>query len=276
MRTLFVLLLLLVCIFPSQRSEAAELQGCRTQFSQPDLQLSLTQQIQLDLLSGVWVEEHKKDGNTTAQRTLLRFIDTSKAQLMHYQTHTGPIFTSFYWEIAIDNGAPLLLLTDAKKPQQKAWRLEQTCDGIELTNQAAEKTLNLTHKPLLSPAKLTSTRKELIGSWKNTYYPTEAITANATDTHETVAGPTFLNYEFDLNGNYTKSIKGNDTNLQEQGEWELTGDGNTIIFYSKGGCTYSAHIQHLQMDELVLEQSLSAKPLNLCIGIKSFYFNKQY
>lgn len=276
MRTILLLLLLLICLFPSSRSQAAELTGCRTQFSQPNDHLSLANQIQLDLLSGIWIEEKKANGNALVQSNFLRFTDQFQAQLLQYKANESHTFITYYWNINIQNGNPYLLLTDIETGQQKTLELEQTCKGIELTNQATHQVMNLEHQPFLSPAELTTTRKELIGSWKNTYYPSEKITVDTSDDYDQVSEATFLKYTFEANGSYFKSVKGTDAAIEENGRWELSKDGSTIIFYTNDAKTYSARIRHLQMDELVLEYSLKARELGLCTGLKSFYFNKQY
>lgn len=279
MRTLIVLLLLLVCLFPNQRSQAAVLSGCRTQFSQPDHHLSLSNQIQLDLLSGIWLDEQKVNGNTIVQSTLLRFLDEFQAQLMQYDAKGQQISTAFFWKVVLKNGNPSLLLTDTKTGFQKSFELEQTCKGIKLTNNITTEVINLDHKPFLSPAKLTATRKELIGSWKNTYYPAEKITADIGDSSYQADDATFLRYEFKPDGSYSKSIKSRKASILEEGKWELSEDGSTIIFYHLENdmpTICSAKIKHLQMDELVLEHCLKAQKLGINTGMKSFYFNKQY
>ena len=110
-------------------------------------------------------------------------------------------------------------------------------------------------------------------------YPFEIATASKSENNfgQEIEGA-FLYYEFREDGTYIKAFGSNNEKVEETGKWNLSDNGSILFLHPSNDCqaqSQQVNIKHLQLDELVLEQSLNTRNTNFCTGLKDFYFNKQ-
>lgn len=128
-------------------------------------------------------------------------------------------------------------------------------------------------------AKTTKTTKaakaeaSLIGRWENPYFVLESGT-NGQDTNGRS-----LKYHFREDGTYTKVLGGAETQIEENGTWEISKDGEEVLMRSRSVCddqavTHTAAIKHLSFNELVLEQTMCVSGVMVTSEPQEFYFNK--
>lgn len=120
-------------------------------------------------------------------------------------------------------------------------------------------------------AKVANIRASLIGRWENPFF--------ALDTQPSSYGS--LRYHFRDNGTYVKTLGGAETRIEEEGTWEISDNGKHLLMRSKSLCdgqpvsvTQVATIKHLELDELVLEQSICVDGIAVSSEPTDFYFNK--
>lgn len=119
--------------------------------------------------------------------------------------------------------------------------------------------------------KIANIRTTLIGRWENPFF--------ALDNQPLSYGS--LRYHFRENGTYLKTLGGAETRIEEEGTWEISEDGKHLLMRSKSLCdgqqvsvTQVATIKHLDLDELVLEQSICVDGVAVSAEPTDFYFNK--
>ena len=266
-------LLIAVCIPWSAMADS----GCRTLYTSSNPNISLTQKISLDLIHGLWANETKVNGNKTLSRTLMQF--DAKGSMSWFQINASgeQHFSNYAWLVVLLEEEPILVLKNIETKQESYYFLKHTCLGIELKNEHLNELINLKHHPRSDTKKVNSIRQQLVGNWKNSFYPFEIVTAGTDNTYQKPVEGAFFQYEFKADGTFTRSFGGTKKNIREAGKWEISKDGSFVFFhtFSKGiKQTSIAKIKHLQLDELVLEQSLCSKKAAFKTGLKQFYFNK--
>ena len=113
----------------------------------------------------------------------------------------------------------------------------------------------------------------LIGRWENPYFVLESG-INGQDTNGRS-----LKYQFREDGTYTKTLGGAETQIEENGTWEISADGGKLLMRSRSNCdgqttTNSATIKHLAFNEMVLEQTMCVSGVMVSSEPQEFYFNK--
>lgn len=113
----------------------------------------------------------------------------------------------------------------------------------------------------------------LVGRWENPYFVLESGT-NGQDTNGRS-----LKYHFRENGSYTKVLGGAEAQIEENGRWEISKDGEQVLMRSASVCdgqtiTHTAVIKHLSFNELVLEQTMCVSGVIVTSEPQEFYFNK--
>ena len=122
-------------------------------------------------------------------------------------------------------------------------------------------------------AEATKAEASLVGRWENPYFVLESG-ANGQDTNGRS-----LKYQFRADRTYTRTLGGAETQIEENGTWEVSADGNSVLMRSRSVCdgqtsVHTALIKHLSMDELVLEQTMCVAGIIVASEPKEFYFNK--
>ena len=116
---------------------------------------------------------------------------------------------------------------------------------------------------------------QLAGKWEHSFFAS-LVSADAPVPSDAGNSRAILSYSFRKDGTYSKTLKISGITLDEQGNWELSKDGKYLLTRSCGGSGSKAIlVKHLELDELVLEQSLDSEDTTISAGLKHFYFNKQ-
>ena len=207
-------LLIAVCIPWSAMADS----GCRTPFTSSNPNISLTQKVGLDLIHGLWANETKVNGNKTLSRTLMQF--DAKGSMSWFQIHASgeQQFSKYAWRVELIQEEPILILKNMETKQESYYFLTHTCLGIELKNDHLNELINLKHHPL-SDKKVNSIRQQLVGKWKNSFYPFEIVTAGTDDSYKKPVEGAFFQYEFKADGTFSRSFGSTKKNIMELGSW---------------------------------------------------------
>lgn len=120
-------------------------------------------------------------------------------------------------------------------------------------------------------AKVAKAEAILIGRWENPYFVLES---NGQDTNGRS-----LKYHFREDGTYSKVLGGAETQIEENGTWEISKDGEQVLMRSRSICDdqmviHTATIKHLTFSELVLEQTMCVAGVTVTSEPQEFFFNK--
>lgn len=110
------------------------------------------------------------------------------------------------------------------------------------------------------PEKVKGLRDGLVGVWSSSVFSNQVI-QDLASTEKTSVMTALLEYDFNANGQFTKTIYLNkEVKSKIQGEWQLSEDGKYVLlqFQDKSGIFYgfSAEIKYFFHDELVLNHPL--------------------
>jgi len=117
---------------------------------------------------------------------------------------------------------------------------------------------------------------QLFGRWENMLsaneLPDSAREENAGPDSESATAT--LIYHFRTNGTFTRAIDYGATHVEESGRWEVTADGQHLVLHFTGKEVEIAAIKYMELDEMVLEQSIRVPGANFRIEAKQHFFNK--
>ena len=249
---------------------------CRTlpAFAAGDTNVS--EQIEEDLLGGVWIHETEVAGTEDRIQVMLQFAAEGKVDFLRREGRGDFITECLLWGMEVRNGAPLLWMTGSDG-RQRYYRVEPTCYGIDLIDMHTAERLVLKHNAQAQAGELSRLRQSLSGSWSNAMYPFDL---HAGKNNKPLAGA-FLKYEFRPDGTLVKIFGGAQVEVREGGTWEVSKDGRYLLMHSveqqdgqRKIRTEMARIKYLQLDELVLEHALQVNEAQFCTRKKDFFFNK--
>jgi len=85
-----------------------------------------------------------------------------------------------------------------------------------------------------------------------------------------------MTYSFHSNGMYSKILNNQEINITEVGNWEISEDGKSIILHAHSKhCAEKVRIKLLDLDEMVLEQSLTYEAQGINVKSNDYFFNKR-
>lgn len=266
--------LLLALTTPLLSSEIPET-NCR-EFIKIEEGLSLSEIAELDLMQGIWV---KKDENLQTEMTF-KFQKSGSVDIISKSLKSAAVFTHAHWRVEEQNGKAVLVWEEHNE-KDKLLGIDQTCDGIILTDFVADKSYELTFMPEEKASKINFIRQSLFGGWSNASYPFD-ISKEESDcgTFQPIKGA-FLEYDFKNDGTYTKKWGSSKLEFTETGRWEISADGNYLMFRAESKDkshesekTYLAKIKMLDMDKVVLAQALESPGFEdlFCTKHKDFLF----
>lgn len=272
--------LILIIVFFSSNLLAISSLGdgekkCRLDVTNNDVTLSIEQQLNIDLLSGVWTTNtfYAKDLKSS---TSLQFAPNG---IVGTLTETDENITSYshrIWNLEMINPlTPVLVLTDLKTNQENMYQITRHCDGLDLLHvKTGEKTQLLYHDKQKTKA-LTTTIKTLTGDWKCMMLPNSPIAKRKK------INSAFYQYKLHKDGTIEKTLDAkNMTAIVQHGFWQVSPDGQYLLMHFEQDGQFKtsvAKINHLAFDELVLGQCTATSDTEegLCADMDSFYFNKQ-
>jgi hypothetical protein len=121
--------------------------------------------------------------------------------------------------------------------------------------------IELDLKPSISAVELDRMQNSIVGDWSSVTYPSDLMLAP-----NGLREITSMNLQFYQNGVYEKVCQTASSRVEEKGFFEITPDGQYLIFYASGQPgsapeSFSAtvvRIKYLRVGEMVLEQPLQA------------------
>ena len=243
--------------------------NCRTALADSNSKVSYDKQIEEDLLSGTWVQEGYHAGTRDEKLYFFQFNQFGAVDFLEFCKKSGASkHKTLSWRVELQYESPVLILRNKASGLEQAFEIEQTCKGIDLVNLLNGESKHLEYKPQLSIRKLAAIKAELAGEWGKSGISLEN------------AGSVNLRYRFDSNGTYSKLLEGSQLSISEQGNWELSKDGQFLILTGTGAKRNSKNtefirIKFLQLDELVLEQKLEFESVGINVASTDYYFNKR-
>lgn len=219
-------------------------------------------QIRHDLANGMWI-----DGQAQEPAVVFAFDDQGAATMMA-RNYAGRYLTRhFDWKVETIYSTPVLVLRNADG--KTLFRIQPTCQGLELSNLETGERWSLDYVPVANTAE---TRRWLIGEWANAAYSYEDVDLPGGQ------GPLFLHYRFNADGTYHKSLGSGDALVEEAGQWEVSRDGHFLLLHARSSAgdiqTQMVPILHFDLDELVLDQSLQLNGEDYCARRRNLFFNK--
>lgn len=277
MKSPVLIALLFALTTPMLSSEIPE-NSCREFNFLEDESLSASELARIDLLNGIWV---KKDLNSYSETTF-HFNETGSVDIIFDSNQSLGTYTHAHWEIE-EHDQQAFLIWKEHNEKERLLKIDQTCDGLILTNILNAKSYSLIYLPKAKREKLISIHKGLTGSWTNGSYPFD-IAKNDTDcgSIEPIEGA-FLKFSFNKDGSYSKEWGSSTTQFNEIGIWEISADGEYVLLKAQSEDnthesikTYLAKIKMVDMDMIVLEQSLVSPDTEntFCTKNKDFLFVK--
>lgn len=251
---------------------------CREGLAKFDETLSLTVQVEQDLLHGVWIQ-----GSKDAFQTMVQFTGEGKAVFLN-ATQAGSVYQTdhYSWEVVVLNDDPILILQDQRTRKVRQLLIEQTCQGINLMNPVTGRKQSFDYVPAL-PRQQDHKETALTGRWENVL-PSVTLTDNCAEgaAYRLEMKKVSFLFEFREDGTFTRVLNSQESQLrfEEEGRWEISKDGTNLLLYSTdpmgNTITQRAKIKYLEMDELVLEQPLAVVGQRFAsIENNDFFFNKQ-
>ena len=259
MRTLILLVSLFTFSFNVHADQGAMnvAKVCRLEaFDFPSF-FNAADRLKADLVQGLWVAESQEKAFQFHEYGLVDVITKENSGQLNIE--------SLMWKVEQRNGKTTLILTDAAFNEQVI-NMEATCEGLNGTGTDSIGDLELVLKPSISAKELARMQSCLAGDWSSVSFPSDLALAVGCAKADPRSGITSMEIRFSENGSYTKVCETPSARLEESGFYEITPDGQYIIFYASGqpgnaSETYDAsvvRIQHLSIGELVLEQPVTA------------------
>ena len=228
--------------------------------------LTICEKICNNLVTGFW---EKKGGN---EKIIIQFHDSGRMDWVSSSKAKGTTYAYGQWEVKTSKEAPILIWTNEDNTINNSFELERTCEGLLLINKKTGATFILKHQLKKNIAAIKTAKSGLTGNWSNATYPFD-ISENrkSVGTRKAMKGA-FLKITFQEDGTFFQKIGNDKEGLATVGRWEISKDGQFIFMHS-GNKINIAKIQHLDLDELVLEWQLDCKENNdFSTQQKSFAF----
>ncbi len=212
-----------------------------------------------DLSHGLWVNEEAGE-----EKSVYQFHSYGLVDIISSDANGKLRVDSKMWKIEQLNGGLALVMYDTHFNEEIIY-VESTCEGIHANSTDSVDGIELVLKPSISAKELDRLEASLTGEWNSVTFPSDLAAAMGCIT-DVKAGTVSMHLEFNNNGTYTKICETGASRMEERGFYEITPDGQYIIFYASGQAgnpaeTYQAsvvRIQYLNIGEMVLEQPISA------------------
>lgn len=256
-------LILVVSLFASSISLYAE-QGamnvarvCRLDAFDFPPYYNAADRLKADLLQGLWAAENDS--------RVFQFHSYGLVDVISEEANGQLSIEPLMWKVEQRNGEAMLILTDASFNEQVI-SMEATCDGLVANGMDSNGDLELVLKPSISAKELHCLHTNLIGEWNSVSFPSDLAQVVGCKNPDPRSGITSMQMKFKENGSYTRICETPSARLENSGFYEITPDGQYLIFYASGqegnaSETYHAcvvRLQYLTIGELVLEQPVSA------------------
>jgi len=261
MRTLILFVSLICLSFTMHAAQGlvSEELDCRLTSVRFPAYLTAVDKLEADLLQGVWAVENSED-----EQSLYQFHDYGLVDVISTDAAGELSIESMMWKVEERNGSVALILTDTDFHEHLI-QVKATCEGLSATIMDSLNDIELVLKPTINAEELERMEASLVGEWNSVTFPSDMAKIMGCNTDERVE-ITSMQLQFHGDGTYTKLCETSSTRLEEKGIFEITPDGQYIIFYATNtpgapSETYDAsvvRIQYLTIGEMVLEQPVHA------------------
>ncbi len=231
----------------------------------PDLTPS--QLVEQDLLNGTWFQQ-----TPTGTLRKYQFKGKGKAHILEQAADGNLRLTALEWKVEERNGKAVLSTWEAGRSMESHLQVEQTCDGLNLTNLSDGSTTILAYRPLLKTSQWSALKASLEGEWTNVSWSNAAESCGNIEEKEGA----YLNFCFKTDGTYKMACGNSKKKMEAKGTWELSKDGQFIFFHCEDGLPKVAKIAQMDEHGLVLEHSMNAPGFGdfFCADLHSFTFIK--
>lgn len=259
MRTLILLISLLSFSISLGADQGAmsEVKVCRIDAFDFPSYYTAADRLKADLLQGLWAVENESK--------VFQFHSYGLVDVISEEANGQLSIESLMWKVEQRNGDAMLVLTDASFNEQLI-SMEATCEGLTATGMDSLGDIELVLRPSIGERELDRLHGCLAGEWSSVSFPSDLAQAVGCAKTDTRAGISSMQLRFKENGSYTRICETPSARLEESGFYEITPDGQYLIFYASGKAgnaseTYHAcvvRLQYLTIGELVLEQPVTA------------------
>jgi hypothetical protein len=259
MKSPIILSLILAITTPLLSSEIPEI-NCREYVSDSSIENSVAEAAELDLLQGIWV----KNEVDSPSKITFHFNKSGRVDIISTTPDQEARYSHAHWTVEEQNGEAILVWEEHNETD-RLLIINQVCEGIILSDYADGKEYLLNYIPKLGNKKIDFMRASLLGRWENATYPFD-IAKNENDygTFAPIEGA-YLDYKFNKDGSYIKKWGSTKVEFTETGKWDISKDGKFLVMRAsskndihEAEITYLAKIKMVDMDKIVLEQSLQS------------------
>ncbi len=240
--------------------------------------------IEKDLLEGIWIDQIGGSKNT-GMKQLLQFNDFGLLDVVTVYSNGHTQYETQQWHLESLGQHVYLVVFDNTLNEELVYEVKQTCEGLQLKDIDLQESKHLKYTPAKSAKELERLRATITGHWSHNGYPFD-IANNLEDCGTFVEmNGAFLEYQFNEDGTYQRKMGSHMVDIEEEGFWEITHDGQYLVFHlTRDGSpeqVYSS--QYVRLTEvnsleqhLSFEQVLGVSELNslFCTRMKSFKFYK--
>lgn len=237
--------------------------------------LPLSDQIEHDLVAGVWLVEQGSESET-----LLEFDSEGQATILESNGDFTYKLTRYSWEIEAANEHPVLLLRNQANQETQYFLINPTGNGMQLTQLSTGKAVTYVFHSSNSE-QTAAVKAALTGEWRNTRALLTLRSADCDPGDALELEEASISFEFQSDGAFTKVVSSDVKSIrfEERGRWEVSKDGDHLLLHTPSAdgtaLTQRIRIKFLELDELVLETPLAVVGRTFAsVPNKDFYFNK--
>ena len=257
--------------------------GCRLTLNQPDW-ISKELRVEQDLLEGVWIEDLDDFDVATKMERIFQFRDFGVLDEIAIFDDGNTSYHHHLWDVVSIDGRVYLDIIDNNLDDQLRYEVEQNCEGLVLTDVVTQDIIFLNYSGKQPDFFVVALFHNFVGDWMHTVYPFElkGAHAEACGTSMEMEGA-YLRYQFREDGSYTKEMGNAEIKSIEQGFWEVSKDGQYLVFYvSKDGrpetvyTSQYARILDARLGKFRIEHSMTTSDVDglFCTAPKAFSFER--
>lgn len=213
----------------------------------------------LDLVNGLWTDDSQTTYVFSKNGSLILFSKNGKGETRANLSD---------WKVDMLDDVPVLFIY-GKSTGAELFHIEQTCQGIDLTNLANHDLISLDYKTIPRSGHANKVEKNLPGDW------TSVTLIESEKKCESVRGA-YLNYSFGENGRYRIDYGSQATQELEEGKWSVSKDGQFLLLTDSFGNVSVIRIAQVDSHGLILEQVMASNEISeyFCSEQTSFAFIK--
>ncbi|MFT4758967.1 MAG: hypothetical protein ACI9XO_002044 [Paraglaciecola sp.] len=231
--------------------------------------LNLYDKVYNHLAADFWIVKTTEEG----LETLIQFHESGRIDWISYAKKSKVTNTYNAWHLDFcSEKTPFLTLKKEGETTEQCFKLERTCDGIVLTNYKTKENIILEKKSAKEVAVIKAVKISLAGNWSNATYPFDISKNRKGNGTRKAMKTAYLKMVFQRDGTYFKKYGSEKMHLIEKGTWEISRNGQ-FVFMENNGKISVAKVQHLDLDEMVLEWQLDhPQNTDFSTTVKSFVF----